>query len=140
MLGSLHSNITGTFACPNDVVTYTCINTQTVSVRWIVTDNNVDIAFGIIENMEGETKTSGNFSATLVELANRSDNAADITSTLTLQAEHIANGTVITCDSSTDGYDTLFLACKDIIIMVIIVLIIIDNILSFRCSISSYHV
>ena len=115
MLSSLHSNITGTYACPNDVVTYTCINTQTVSVRWIVTDNNVDIAFGINENTEGETKTSGNFLATLVELANKSDNAADITSTLTLQAEHIENGTVITCDSSTDGYATLFLACKDIV-------------------------
>ena len=138
VFSSLSSNITGTFACPNDVVTYTCTSTQTVSIRWIVTDYNINIGFGVHENVMGENKTSGNFVATLVEVVNRNGVAGDVTSTLTLHAEHIANGTIITCDSSTDGCATLFLASKCTITILLIRIAIIT--VSFRCSISSYHV
>ena len=115
VLGLLDSNITGMFACPNDAVRYTCTDTQTVSMRWLVASHITfgdNFVFVVRENMEGNTKSKGNFVATLVEVANRNGAIADLTSTLTLRAQDIGNSTAITCDSSTDSYATVYLASK----------------------------
>ena len=115
VFGLLHSNITGTSACPNTVVMYTCIDMQAVSIRWTVEGYISfvdDVWFVVRGNEEGDTKTIGNFIATLVEVANRNGAAADITSTLILRAEDIVNGTTIYCDSSTDTDTTMYLASK----------------------------
>ena len=115
VLGLLPSNITGTFACPTDIVMYTCADTQAVSMRWRVQGyiEFVDkIVFAVRDNVEGETKTKGNFVVTLVEVANRNGAAADITSTLTLRVEDIVNGTTIYCDSSTNSHATVYIASK----------------------------
>ena len=112
MFGLLHSNITGTFACPNAVVMYTCIDMQAVSMRWTVEGYISfvdDLVFVVRHDEEGDMKTKGTFTATLVEVANRNGAAADITSTLILQAEDIVNGTTISCDSSDA---TMYLASK----------------------------
>lgn len=84
-----------------------------MTIRWLVQPY---IAFGdqfvfaAGTNSEGDTVIKGNYTATLVEINNKNGAFGDITTTLILPVNEIANETLITCDGSADSHGTLYIA------------------------------
>ena len=115
---SLSSNTSeGQLACPDEVVQFTCVNTETVAVRWLAESpttsyvvQNDDLFFLFTEEV-GTMKTKDNFTATLTSnTAGTVDH--DLTSTLNVPVSDVDNGTVVTCDGRVDHMATLYIASE----------------------------
>ena len=86
-------------ACPHTNITLTCTATQVTALRWIavpgIPDNSIQF---VPDDIDGVSRvTQGAFTLTLVEVANRMGNRADLTSTMDVMVDVIQNGTNVSC-------------------------------------------
>ena len=115
---SLSSNISeGQLACPDEVVQFTCVDTESVGLRWLAESpttsyvvRNDDLFFLFTEEV-GTMKTEDNFTATLTSnTASTVD--YDLSSTLNVPGSDVDNGTVVTCDGRITQMSTLYIASE----------------------------
>ena len=100
---SLSSSLGGRYACPNDIITYTCTATTTFDLRWLVSSyvsQRDDLIF-FKNEVIGMTKTKDIFNATLIDVKNISSNPNlfEISTTLDFPVSQVENTTTITCRS-----------------------------------------
>ena len=118
---SLSSNISeGQLACPDEVVQFTCVDTETIGLRWLAESpttsyvvRNDDLFYPFSEEV-GTVKTKDNFTATLTgNTASTID--YDLTSTLNVPVSDVNNGTVVTCDGRVGQMSTLYIASESVL-------------------------
>ena len=95
----LHSSVH--YACPNDVVTYTCQETQVYEINWIVEPHIPrmhPIRYTYNQHLLLINRTDHFFaSLTNVTNINMEGRVADMTTSLTVVTDGLENGTIITC-------------------------------------------
>ena len=99
-LPTLHPSVH--YACPNDVVTYTCRETQVYEINWIVEPHNPrmhPIRYTYNQHLLLINRTN-HFFASLTNVTNiniMEERVADMTTSLTVVTDGLKNGTIITC-------------------------------------------
>ena len=90
-------------ACPDTNITLTCTTTQVTALIWSAEPGLSGLIQFVPDDIDGISRlTEGAFTLTLVEVANRMGNRADLTSTLDVMVDGIEDGTNVTCKIFTN--------------------------------------
>ena len=95
-------------ACPHTNITLTCTATQVTALIWSAQPGLPGLIQFVPGDIEGVSRlTQGAFTLTLVDVANRMDTVADLTSTMDVMVDGIENGTNIICQIFTNEISLL---------------------------------
>jgi hypothetical protein len=100
------------YACTGERIEFTCTATGTTALQWIITVPGYTSENGVISSTQAVATISVQISSSVFILSRIS--TTPLTSTLSIRASPLINGTLVRCSAGNRGTDMAFITTLDI--------------------------